>query len=146
MANTFISKIIKDGKLPCNWRSYFGGPVWEPLPGHPDKCYLHVFHKKQPDLNWENPELREEIYTMINWWLDKGLAGFRIDAIINIKKALPWQDYPADRARRHCAARVQLMLKHAVGVGEFLGEMRDRTFLPHTMHFTAGEVFDEKPE
>ena len=62
----FYIKDYKDGKLPCNWRSYFGGPVWEPLPGHPDKCYLHVFHKKQPDLNWENPELREEIYTMIN--------------------------------------------------------------------------------
>ena len=89
----FYIKDYKDGKLPCNWRSYFGGPVWEPLPGHPDKCYLHVFHKKQPDLNWENPELREEIYTMINWWLDKGLAGFRIDAIINIKKALPFKDY-----------------------------------------------------
>ena len=93
----FYIEDCPDGKLPCNWRSYFGGSVWEPLPGHPGKYYLHMFHKKQPDLNWENPKLREEIYKMINWWLDKGLAGFRIDAIINIKKALPWQDYPADR-------------------------------------------------
>ena len=102
-----------------------------------------MFHKKQPDLNWENPKLREEIYKMINWWLDKGLAGFRIDAIINIKKALPWQDYPADRADGMCSPGE--MLRHAVGVGEFLGEMRDRTFLPHGA-FTVGEVFDEKPD
>lgn len=139
----FYIESYPDGKLPCNWRSYFGGSVWEPLPGHPDKYYLHMFHKKQPDLNWENPKLREEIYKMINWWLDKGLAGFRIDAIINIKKALPWHDYPSDRADGMCSPGE--MLKHAVGVGEFLGEMRDRTFLPHGA-FTAGEVFDEKPE
>ena len=139
----FYIETCPDKKLPCNWRSYFGGSVWEPLPGHPDKYYLHMFHKKQPDLNWENPKLREEIYKMINWWLDKGLAGFRIDAIINIKKALPWQDYPADRADGMCSPGE--MLKHAVGVGEFLGEMRDRTFLPHGA-FTAGEVFNEKPE
>ena len=98
---------------------------------------------KKPDLNWENPEVRDEIYSMMNWWLDKGLAGFRIDAIINIKKALPWQDYPADRADGMC--NPVEMLKHAVGVGDFLGEMRDRTFLPHGA-FTAGEVFNEKPE
>lgn len=64
----------KDYKLPNNWRSYFGGPVWDLLPGHTDKYYMHVFHKKQPDLNWENPKLREEIYKMINWWLDRGVA------------------------------------------------------------------------
>ncbi|MDD6616361.1 MAG: alpha-glucosidase [Lachnospiraceae bacterium] len=139
----FYIEDARDGKLPCNWRSYFGGSVWEKLPGHEDKYYLHLFHKKQPDLNWENPELREEVYTMINWWLDKGLAGFRIDAIINIKKALPWKDYPADREDGLCS--VQYMLKDAVGVGDFLGEMRDRTFKLYDA-FTAGEVFNEKEE
>ena len=59
--NFFYIRDKKDDKAPCNWRSYFGGPVWEELPGHPDKQYLHVFHKKQPDLNWENPEVREEV-------------------------------------------------------------------------------------
>ena len=54
-----------DGSLPTNWRSYFGGPCWEELPGT-DKLYLHVFHKKQPDLNWENPEVRSEVYKNIN--------------------------------------------------------------------------------
>lgn len=128
-----------DGEhLPCNWRSAFGGSVWEPLPGHPDKIYLHTFHKKQPDLNWENPELREEIYKMVNWWLDKGLAGFRIDAIINIKKVLPYRDYPADRSDGMCS--ISTMNYHAKGIGQFLGEMADRCFTPHHA-FTAGEVF-----
>ena len=74
--NFFYIEDRKEGELPCNWRSYFGGPVWEPLPGHPDKQYMHAFHKKQPDLNWENPKVREEVYKNINWWLDKGLGGF----------------------------------------------------------------------
>lgn len=139
----FYIEDMKDGKVPCNWRSYFGGSVWEPLPGHPDKCYLHLFHKKQPDLNWENPQLRDEIYTMINWWLEKGLAGFRIDAIINIKKALPWRDYETDRDDG--MIKPQRMLEDAVGIGEFLGEMRDRCFQVYDA-FTAGEVFNEKEE
>ncbi len=129
--------------LPTNWRSYFGGPCWEKLPGHDDKVYLHVFHKKQPDLNWENPELRAEVYKMINWWLEKGLAGFRIDAIINIKKALPLHDYPADRDDGLCA--IQRMLEEATGITEFLNEMADETFRKWDA-FTAGEVFDEKDE
>lgn len=127
---------------PCNWRSYFGGSVWEPLPGT-DRQYLHMFHKKQPDLNWENPKMREEIYRNINWWLEKGLAGFRIDAIINIKKALPFCDYEADRDDGMCGP--DIMLKNASGIGEFLGEMRDRTFSLHDA-FTVGEVFNEKDE
>ncbi len=139
----FYIETVKDGKLPCNWRSYFGGSVWEKLPGHEDKYYLHVFHKKQPDLNWENPALREEIYKMINWWLEKGLDGFRLDAIINIKKALPFRDYPADRDDGLCS--IDNMLREAHGVGDFLNEMADRTFRIHDA-FTVGEVFNEKPE
>ena len=141
--NFFYIEDRKEGELPCNWRSYFGGSVWEPLPGHPDKQYLHVFHKKQPDLNWENPEVREEVYKNINWWLDRGVSGFRIDAIINIKKKLPFQDYPADRPDG--LSSIHYMLQDANGVGEFLGEMRDRTFAPHDA-FSVGEVFNEKDE
>lgn len=141
--NFFYIENCKNDKLPCNWRSYFGGSVWEPLPGHPDKQYLHLFHKKQPDLNWENPEVREEVYKNINWWLDRGLRGFRIDAIINIKKKLPYKDYPADRPDG--LSCVDHMLADAQGVGEFLGEMRDRGFASHEA-FTVGEVFNEKDE
>ncbi len=140
--NFFYLRDKKEGELPTNWRSYFGGPVWEDLPGT-NKQYLHVFHKKQPDLNWENPDLREEVYKNINWWLDKGLAGFRIDAIINIKKALPMHSYEPDRADGLCS--IKTMLKEANGIGEFLGEMRDRTFKKYDA-FSVGEVFDEKPE
>lgn len=138
----FYLKDKEDGKLPTNWRSYFGGSVWEDLPGT-NKQYLHVFHKKQPDLNWENPELREEVYKNINWWLDKGLGGFRIDAIINIKKALPMHDYEPDREDGLCS--INKMLEEATGIGEFLGEMRDRTFKPHDA-FSVGEVFNAKDE
>ena len=140
--NFFYLRDKKEGEFPTNWRSYFGGPVWDDLPGT-DKQYLHVFHKKQPDLNWENPELREEVYKNINWWLDKGLGGFRIDAIINIKKALPLQSYEPDREDGLCS--IQAMLKDAHGIGEFLGEMRDRTFKKYDA-FSVGEVFNEKPE
>ncbi len=138
----FYLKDKKEGELPTNWRSYFGGPVWDDLPGT-NKQYLHVFHKKQPDLNWENPEVREEIYKNINWWLDKGLGGFRIDAIINIKKALPFRNYEPDREDGLCS--VEAMLKDAEGIGEFLKEMRDRTFKKYDA-FSVGEVFNEKPE
>lgn len=131
-----------DGHEPNNWRSYFGGSVWEKVEGTENTYYLHLFHKKQPDLNWENPELREEIYKMINWWLDKGIAGFRIDAILNIKKVFPLRghDFPVDRddGLSNCAR----MITEAEGIGDFLGEMRDRCFKPHHA-FSVGEVFNE---
>ena len=131
-----------DGHEPNNWRSYFGGSVWEKVEGTENTYYLHLFHKKQPDLNWENPELREEIYKMINWWLDKGIAGFRIDAILNIKKVIPLRghDFPVDRddGMSNCTR----MITEAEGIGDFLGEMRDRCFKPHHA-FSVGEVFNE---
>lgn len=137
----FYLRDKKEGELPTNWRSYFGGPVWDDLPGT-NKQYLHVFHKKQPDLNWENPKLREEVYQNMNWWLEKGLGGFRIDAIINIKKALPLHSYEPDREDGLCS--IHAMLEEATGIGEFLSEMRDRTFRKHDA-FSVGEVFNEKP-
>ncbi len=138
----FYLRKKSDKEPPANWRSYFGGPVWEDLPGT-DRQYLHVFHKKQPDLNWENPQLREEVYKNICWWLEKGLGGFRIDAIINIKKALPLRSYEPDREDGLCS--IGTMLREAEGIGIFLKEMRDRTFRKYDS-FTVGEVFDEKPE
>lgn len=140
--NYFYLREKEEGKLPTNWRSYFGGPVWDDLPGT-SKQYLHLFHKKQPDLNWENPTVREEIYKNMNWWLDKGLSGFRIDAIINIKKALPMHDYAPDR--EDGLSSIDRMLEEASGVGEFLGEMQRRTFQMYDA-FSVGEVFNEKPE
>jgi len=132
----------KDGKEPSNIRSYFGGSAWEQI-GDTGLYYLHLFHKKQPDLNWENPVVRKEIYDMINWWLKKGIAGFRIDAIMNIKKALPFHDYEPDR--EDGLADCRLMLNENQGVMDFLKEMRDATFHKYDA-FTVGEVFNEKKE
>ena len=133
---------IESDKEPNNWESYFGGSVWEPVPGT-NKYYIHSFHKDQPDLNWQNPVLREEIYTMINWWLDKGIAGFRIDAIINIKKDLEWRSLPSDRANG--LVPVLESLVNAQPIEPFLQELKERTFAKYNA-FTVGEVFNETDE
>jgi alpha-glucosidase len=75
----------KDGSEPNNWESIFGGSAWEYDP-HTDEYYMHIFSRKQPDLNWENPNVRQDLCAMVNWWLDKGIDGFRVDAISHIKK------------------------------------------------------------
>ncbi|OCB01220.1 alpha-glucosidase [Clostridium beijerinckii] len=134
---------IREGKgdnPPCNWRSYFGGSVWEKIP-NTNKYYLHLFAKEQPDLNWENPKLKNEIFKMVNWWLEKGLEGFRIDAIINIKKDLRFQDFPADREDGLCS--IDRMLEAAEGVGDMLHELKEKTFEKFDA-FTVGEVFNRK--
>ena len=133
---------IESDKEPNNWESYFGGSVWEPVPGT-KKYYLHSFHKDQPDLNWQNPVLREEIYKMINWWLDKGIAGFRIDAIINIKKDLEWRSLPSDRDNG--LVPVPESLVNAQPIEPFLQELKERTFAKYNA-FTVGEVFNETDE
>ena len=133
---------IESDKEPNNWESYFGGSVWEPVPGT-NKYYLHSFHKDQPDLNWQNPVLREEIYKMINWWLDKGIAGFRIDAIINIKKDLEWRSLPSDR--KNGLVPVPESLVNAQSIEPFLHELNERTFAKYNA-FTVGEVFNETDE
>jgi len=130
---------IESDKEPNNWESYFGGSVWEPVPGT-NKYYLHSFHKDQPDLNWQNPVLREEIYKMINWWLDKGIAGFRIDAIINIKKDLEWRSLPSDR--ENGLVPVPESLVNAQSIEPFLQELKERTFAKYNA-FTVGEVLNE---
>ena len=139
----YIMKCRPGDPPPSNWRSYFGGSCWDLLPGHDDYVYLHLFHKKQPDLNWENPVLRREIYDMINWWLDRGIAGFRIDAIINIKKVLPFRQMTPDR--EDGLVSVSRMLSEADGVLEFLDEMSRETFRKHGS-FAIAELFDNKPE
>ena len=133
---------IESDKEPNNWESYFGGSVWEPVPGT-NKYYLHSFHKDQPDLNWQNPVLREEIYRMINWWLDKGIAGFRIDAIINIKKDLEWRSLPSDR--ENGLVPVPESLVNAQSIEPFLQELNEQTFAKYNA-FTVGEVFNETDE
>ena len=139
-ADYFYFRKGKNGNPPSNYRSYFGGSCWEPVSGT-DKYYLHMFAKEQPDLNWENPKLRQELYKMINWWLDKGLAGFRIDAIINIKKNLAFPDFEPDGTDG--LAGCWKMVESAEGVGDFLEELKENTFQKYDA-FTVGEVFNMK--
>ncbi|MCF0115060.1 MAG: alpha-glucosidase, partial [Erysipelotrichaceae bacterium] len=80
-------------EAPCNWRSIFGGPVWEKVGDN--LYYFHAFSKRQPDLNWRNPEMRQEMFGIIKRWMEIGIAGFRVDAINIIKKA-PFESHPAD--------------------------------------------------
>ena len=121
----FIIKEGKDGKAPNNWRSIFGGSVWEPIKGTP-YYYYHTFAKEQPDLNWESPQLRREIYDMMNWWLKKGLGGFRVDAITYIKKDPSYKSLPADGADG--LAALSEVSSNYPGIEVFLKEMREETF------------------
>ncbi len=81
----YIWRKAKNGSEPNNWKSYFGGSAWE-YDRNTDEYYLHLFSKKQPDLNWLNPEVKEEIFSMMVWWLDKGIDGFRMDVINLLSK------------------------------------------------------------
>ena len=137
-ADYFYFRKGKNGNPPSNYRSYFGGNCWEPVPGS-DKYYFHMFAKEQPDLNWENPKLREEIYRMINWWLDKGLAGFRIDAIINIKKDLAFPDMEPDGDDG--LASCWRMVENVEGVDALIEDLKNHTFAQKDA-FTVGEVFN----
>ncbi len=141
-ADYFYFRKGKNGNPPSNYRSYFGGSCWEKVPGT-DKYYFHMFAKEQPDLNWENPKLRQELYNMINWWLEKGLAGFRIDAIINIKKNLDFPDFAPDG--KDGLASCWKMVESVDGVGELLEDLKKSTFEKYDA-FTVGEVFNMKPD
>ena len=81
----YIWRPGRDGHEPNNWRSHFSGSAWQ-YDEITDEYYLHLFTKKQPDLNWENPKVREEVYKMMDWWLQKGVDGFRMDVINMISK------------------------------------------------------------
>lgn len=141
-ADYFYFRKGKDGKAPSNYRSYFGGSTWEPVPGT-DQYYLHMFAKEQPDLNWNNPGLKKEIFDMVNWWLEKGVAGFRIDAIINIKKDTAFPDYPADGTDGLVSCT--RMVEEVDGVGELLEELKKETFEKYGA-FTVAEVFNMKED
>ena len=129
--NYYIFKRGENGLPPTNWRSHFGGSAWEKVEGEADEngnemYYLHLFTKKQPDLNWENPEVRKELYEMVNYWLENGIAGFRVDAINSIKKDARYLDLPVDGADG-MAYNVEYTLNQP-GIEEFLSELAKETF------------------
>lgn len=124
-ADYYIFKEGTENGPPNNFRTYFGGPAWEPVEGS-NRYYLHAFGKKQPDLNWENDELREEIYQMVNFWLEKGISGFRIDAIGNLKKTNLTEQLPPDGPDGMCS--ISKYILNQPGIEVWLNELRERTF------------------
>lgn len=123
-------------ELPNNWRSIFGGPVWEKLAGE-DTFYFHSFAKEQPDLNWENPKVREDLYAMIKRWLDRGIAGFRIDSITFIKKDLDFASLPADGVDGLVSCKYKT--RNRPGIEKFLNELNKEVFSKYDC-VTIGEA------
>ena len=110
---------------PNNWESIFKGSAWE-YDENTDEYFLHLFSKKQPDLNWENEDVRKELYKMINWWLDKGIDGFRVDAISHVKKENGLNDMPNPNNERYVSSFEKHM--NVEGIHEFLDELNKNTF------------------
>ena len=132
----YIWRPGRDGREPNNWASLFGGSAWQ-YDEATDEYYLHLFSKKQPDLNWENPRVREAVHEMMHWWLKKGIDGFRMDAINLISKAPRLPDAPVKTANRY-----QFPGPHVFNgprLLEFLGEAKRRV-LSHYDIFTVAET------
>ncbi|MFQ3544659.1 alpha-glucosidase [Halobacillus rhizosphaerae] len=126
----------KDGKEPNNWASIFEGSIWE-HDSLTNEYYMHVFSRKQPDLNWENPNVRNELYEMINWWLDKGIDGFRIDAISHIKKVAGFPDLPNPHNEKYVSSLAGH--RNREGIDAFLEELEQNTFSNYDI-MTVGEA------
>ncbi len=114
----------KDGLPPNHWRSIFGGSAWEKL--EDGSYYLHTFHKEQPDLNWENPKVRAELHKVLRFWMDKGVQGFRIDAITFIKKPKSFI-LETDEDTKGLRNIGKDTLNHP-GIEDFLREMKEKTY------------------
>lgn len=133
----------KDGKEPNNWGSIFNGSAWERTE-ETDEYYLHIFSKKQPDLNWENEAVRSELYNMINWWFDKGIDGFRVDAITHIQKSFEDGDIPVEPGDEQYKASFERYTNRP-GILNHLRELRDETFNKYDI-MTVGEANGVSPD
>jgi oligo-1,6-glucosidase len=132
----YIWRPGREGREPNNWRSFFGGSAWayDELTG---EYYLHLFSTKQPDLNWENPKVRHEIYEMMRWWLDKGVDGFRMDVITMISKAPGLPDAPIVGNAPYQWGGDHFI--HGPRLLEFLREMKAQALAPYDT-LTVGEA------
>ncbi len=136
----------KNGLPPDNLRSYFGGSVWEKVPGRDNLFYLHYFAKEQPDFNWNCKALRDRVCAMMNWWLDeKGIDGFRIDAIMNVAKDPAFPGLPPDALGDGTCSAAAMTAKMACKAPLILKDLRDRTYGPRGA-FTVGEAFGLNPQ
>jgi alpha-glucosidase len=132
----YIWRDGKDGKEPNNWESIFSGSAWK-YDVETDQYFLHIFSTRQPDLNWENTEVRIALYDMVNWWLDKGIDGFRVDAISHIKKKPGLPDMPNPENLDYVSCFPYMM--NVGGIDDWLTELSQKTFKKYNV-MTVGEA------
>lgn len=138
----YIWRTGKDGAEPNNWEATFGGSVWE-YDEQTDEYFLHLFSKKQPDLNWENPKLRQEVYDMMKFWLDKGIDGFRMDVINFISKVDGLPDGEKVEGKKYVSGHQFFM--NGPRIHEFLQEMNEKVLSDYNV-MTVGEMPGVSPE
>ena len=138
----YIWRDGKDGAEPNNWESIFSGSAWE-YDDETKQYYMHLFSKKQPDLNWENEEVRKALYDMVNWWLDKGIDGFRVDAISHIKKEEGLSDLPNPTGLKYVSSFEKHM--NVEGIHPLLEDLKKNTFDKYDI-MTVGEANGVKIE
>ncbi|MDT3959487.1 alpha-glucosidase [Staphylococcus kloosii] len=131
-----------DGSEPTNWESIFNGSTWE-YDSQTDQYYFHLFSKKQPDLNWENPKVRAAIISMMNWWFDKGIDGFRVDAITHIKKSFEYGDLATDNNEQYVPAFDVAM--NQPGIHNWLQEIKENSLSKYDI-MTVGEANGVTPD
>ncbi len=138
----YIWRPGKDGREPNNWASHFGGSAWQ-YDEATGEYYLHLFTKKQPDLNWENPKVRTEVYDLMHWWLKKGIDGFRMDVINMISKVSGLPDAPV-----HGGDRYQFDNRYYINgprLLEFFNEMKQNVLSKYDI-LTVGETPSVTPQ
>lgn len=131
-----------DGSEPNNWESIFNGSTWE-YDKATGQYYLHLFSKKQPDLNWENKDVKAAVFNMMNWWFEKGIDGFRVDAITHIKKTFEAGDLPVPEGKTYAPAFDVDM--NQPGIHDWLQEMKNES-LSHYDIMTVGEANGVNPD
>ena len=131
-----------DGSEPNNWESIFNGSTWE-FDEQTQEYYFHLFSKKQPDLNWDNPAVRNEIFDMMNWWFEKGIDGFRVDAITHIKKSFEAGDLSVPEGKTYAPAFDVDM--NQPGIQTWLQEMKDKSLSQYNI-MTVGEANGVNPD
>ncbi|WP_248498527.1 glycoside hydrolase family 13 protein [Staphylococcus haemolyticus] len=131
-----------DGSEPNNWESIFNGSTWQ-FDETTNQYYFHLFSKKQPDLNWDNPEVRESVFNMMNWWFEKGIDGFRVDAITHIKKTFEAGDLPVPEGKKYAPAFDVDM--NQPGIHNWLQEMKDESLSQYDI-MTVGEANGVTPD
>ena len=132
----------EDGSEPNNWESIFNGSAWE-YDELTNQYYFHLFSKKQPDLNWDNSEVRNAVFEMMNWWFDKGIDGFRVDAITHIKKTFEAGDLPLPEGKSYAPAFDVDM--NQPGIQPWLQEMKDKSLSQYDI-MTVGEANGVNPD